>query len=64
MGRGGLEIMVVVRFAAGQAACARVEMSVAALASGSALSHKAAVLRRVAQPRLDPLPLTRCSPFE
>ena len=64
MGGGGLEIIGVVRFAEVQAACPPVATSVAGPGSGSALSHEAAVLRRVRQPRLDPLPLTPRSPFE
>ena len=64
MGRDGREIIGVVRFAEVQAACRRAAISVAAPGSGSALSHEAAVLRQVRQPLLDPLPLTRRSPFE
>ena len=64
MGRGGLEIIGLVRFAEVQAACPRVAISIAAAGPGSALAHKAAVLRQVQQPPLDPLPLTRRPPFE
>jgi hypothetical protein len=61
---GGLEIIRVVRFAEVQAGCPCIASSVAAPGSGSALSHEAAVLRQVRQPRPDPLPLTGHSPFE
>jgi hypothetical protein len=61
---GGLEIIGVVRLAEMQAGSRRVAISVAAPGSGAALSHEAAVLREVRQPRCDPLPLTGSSPFE
>jgi hypothetical protein len=62
MDRGGLKIIGVVWLA--EVPAARPRVALAAPASGSALSHAAAVLRQVRQSRLDPLPLTRRSPFE
>jgi hypothetical protein len=50
-------------FAEVHAACPRFAAWDAAPVSGSPLSHEAAVLRDVRQPRFDPLPLTRRTPY-